>query len=197
MWVKSLSTEDPLERAWKPRSSSLAWRILWTEKPGRLWSIRLKKSWIQWSDLAHRQERRVLVGSPEDSAFPLGKVGRSSSPVITEDVLVIYCCITNCPKYIILGNIRHLSSLTVSVGQEFRNILGRVLTQSLSWSCMEMLAMVPGIWRCGWAPRVHLRGGLLMGWAHWLFLGRDLSFPSWSSSEVCLSVLLTMWHPQG
>ena len=50
------------------------------------------------------------MGSPEDSAFPLGKVGRSSSPVITEDVLVIYCCITNCPKYIILGNIRHLSS---------------------------------------------------------------------------------------
>lgn len=72
------------------------------------------------------------MGSPEDPAFPLGKVGRSSSPVIIEDVLVIYCCITKCPKYIILGNIRHLSSLTVSVGHEFGSILGRVLTQSLS-----------------------------------------------------------------
>ena len=29
------------------------------------------------------------MGSPEDYAFPLGKVGRSSSPVITEDVLFI------------------------------------------------------------------------------------------------------------
>ena len=50
---------------------------------------RVEKSWIQCSDLAHRQDRRVLVGSPEDYAFPLGKVGRSSSPVITEDVLFI------------------------------------------------------------------------------------------------------------
>ena len=36
-WVQSLSWEDPLE---KGKASILAWRILWTEKSGRLQSMR-------------------------------------------------------------------------------------------------------------------------------------------------------------
>ena len=37
-WVQSLSQEDPLEKAMAPHSSTLAWKIPWTEKPGRLQS---------------------------------------------------------------------------------------------------------------------------------------------------------------
>ena len=33
-WVQSLDMEDPLKR--EPHSSILAWRIPWTEEPGRL-----------------------------------------------------------------------------------------------------------------------------------------------------------------
>ena len=33
-WVRSLGQEDPLEKAMAPHSSTLAWRISWTEKPG-------------------------------------------------------------------------------------------------------------------------------------------------------------------
>ena len=37
--VRSLGREDPLEKAVAPHSSILAWRIPWTEEPGRLQSM--------------------------------------------------------------------------------------------------------------------------------------------------------------
>ena len=38
-WVLSLGREDPLEEGMATHSSILAWRIPWTEEPGRLQSI--------------------------------------------------------------------------------------------------------------------------------------------------------------
>ena len=35
-WVRSLGQEVPLEKAMAPHSSILAWKIPWTEEPGRL-----------------------------------------------------------------------------------------------------------------------------------------------------------------
>ena len=35
-WVQSLDPEDPLEEGMATHSSIFAWRILWTEEPGRL-----------------------------------------------------------------------------------------------------------------------------------------------------------------
>ena len=35
-WVWSLSWEDPLEKGMATHSSILAWRIPWTEEPGKL-----------------------------------------------------------------------------------------------------------------------------------------------------------------
>ena len=37
--VRSLSREDPLEKEMATHSSILAWRIPWTEEPGRLPSM--------------------------------------------------------------------------------------------------------------------------------------------------------------
>ena len=42
-WVRSLGWEDPLEKRMTTHSSILAWRILWTEEPGRLQSIGLER----------------------------------------------------------------------------------------------------------------------------------------------------------
>ena len=36
MWVPSLGREDPLEEGMATHSSIFAWRIPWTEEPGRL-----------------------------------------------------------------------------------------------------------------------------------------------------------------
>ena len=52
-WVPSLGWEDPLEKGKATHSSSLAWRIPWTEEPGGLQSIGLQRVRHDWSDLAH------------------------------------------------------------------------------------------------------------------------------------------------
>ena len=38
-WIQSLGREDPLEKRMLTHSCILAWRIPWTEEPGRLQSI--------------------------------------------------------------------------------------------------------------------------------------------------------------
>ena len=42
-WVRSLGGEDPLEEGMATDSSSLAWRISWTEESGGLQSIGLQR----------------------------------------------------------------------------------------------------------------------------------------------------------
>ena len=46
-WVQSLGWEDSLEKGMATYSSILAWRTPWTEEPGGLWSLGLKKSQTQ------------------------------------------------------------------------------------------------------------------------------------------------------
>ena len=41
--VGSLGPEDPLEEEMASHSSVLTWKIPWTEKPGRLWSMGLQR----------------------------------------------------------------------------------------------------------------------------------------------------------
>ena len=43
IWVHSLGREDPLEKGMATHFSILAWRILWTEEPGRPQSLRSQK----------------------------------------------------------------------------------------------------------------------------------------------------------
>ena len=46
MWktsVQILGQEDPLEKEVATHSSNLAWKIPWTEEPGRLQSMRLQR----------------------------------------------------------------------------------------------------------------------------------------------------------
>ena len=48
-WVRSLGLEDPLEKAMETHPSILAWRIPWTEEPGRLQSMgsqRIAQDWV-------------------------------------------------------------------------------------------------------------------------------------------------------
>ena len=42
-WVQSLGREDPLEKEMATHSSTLAWKISWTEEPGRLQSMELQR----------------------------------------------------------------------------------------------------------------------------------------------------------
>ena len=52
MPVPSLGREDPLEEGMAARSRILAWRIPWTEEPGRLQSIGSQRVGHDWSDFS-------------------------------------------------------------------------------------------------------------------------------------------------
>ena len=47
-WDQFLGWKDPLEKEMATHSSILAWRIPWTEEPGRLQSMGLQKSDTTW-----------------------------------------------------------------------------------------------------------------------------------------------------
>ena len=38
-WIQSLGREDPLEKEMATHSRTIAWKIPWTEEPGRLQSM--------------------------------------------------------------------------------------------------------------------------------------------------------------
>ena len=52
--VRSLVQEDPLEKEMATHSCILAWRIPWTEEPGRATVHVFAKSWTQLSDFHFR-----------------------------------------------------------------------------------------------------------------------------------------------
>ena len=43
--VRSQDWEDPLEEGMATHASTFAWRIPWTEEPGKVQSMRVIKSW--------------------------------------------------------------------------------------------------------------------------------------------------------
>ena len=47
-WVQSLGQEDPLEKEMATHSSILAWKIPWTEEPGRLQSMGSQRVGHDW-----------------------------------------------------------------------------------------------------------------------------------------------------
>ena len=61
-WVRSLDQEDPLEKDMATHASTLAWRIPWTEEPGRLWSMGSQRVRHDWSDWAHSMPKQEEDG---------------------------------------------------------------------------------------------------------------------------------------
>ena len=59
-WVRSLGWEDPLEEGMATHSSTLAWRIPWTEEPGRLQSIGLQRVGCNWATFTFKHTFCVL-----------------------------------------------------------------------------------------------------------------------------------------
>ena len=55
-WVQSLGWEDPLEKEMTIHSSTIAWKIPWTEEPGRLQSMGLQWVGHDWASL-----ERILI----------------------------------------------------------------------------------------------------------------------------------------
>ena len=73
--VQSLGWEDPMEEGMATHSSVLAWRIPWTEEPGRLPSLGSQKVRHNWSNLAHMQLSALMQETPKHALGPRPKGG--------------------------------------------------------------------------------------------------------------------------
>ena len=60
--VQSLGWDDPLEKGMATHSSILAWRISWSEDPGRLQSLGSQRFRYNWSDLANTPTHCTACG---------------------------------------------------------------------------------------------------------------------------------------
>ena len=133
MQVWSLGWEDPLEEGTATHSSILAWKIPWTEEPGRpqsSGSLRVRRYWGDFSCMAckikrlvHNQWRvkRVALSSEEGSALIGGSCPGcyQQGCILMEHVLnkrtitIIFQCIYMESRKVVLKN-----SFT---GQQWRN----------------------------------------------------------------------------
>ena len=58
--VRSLGWEDPLEKEMATQPSTLAWKIPWTEEPGRLYIVHgVAKSQTRLSDFTHSHHYEI------------------------------------------------------------------------------------------------------------------------------------------
>ena len=62
-WVQSLGWEDPLEKEMAIHSSTIAWKIPWTEEPGRLQSMGPQRVTTE------RLHFTTYLGTPKFSAY--------------------------------------------------------------------------------------------------------------------------------
>ena len=64
-------------------SNILAWKIPWSEEPGRLWSVGLPRVWHDWSNAAHTNARFVIAFLPRSKSLLISWL-QSSTTVILE-----------------------------------------------------------------------------------------------------------------
>ena len=169
--VQSLGQEDPLEKGMQP-PSILAWRISWTEEPGRLQSTGSQRVRHDWSDLAQHmwqtcsqicweQKHHSRQTSLEEGA--LKTCGETCSPVCTAIPSLVWlsslCLCPNPPQQSHLFKRTHLSKRVSS-----ETLSGRVpllLTDKANswtrcWSSsfeLPSTSFQPHLWLCPvWPP---------------------------------------------
>ena len=64
-WVRSLGWEDLLEKEMATHSSTLAWKIPWTEKPGRLQSMGSQRVGHNWATSLGAGTHKICVLHPD------------------------------------------------------------------------------------------------------------------------------------
>ena len=81
--VQSLGWEDALEKEMTTHSSTLAWKIPWTEEPGKLQSYGVAKSWTQLNNFTftffHYARALLIINSTTTLYFPGGSDSKESA----------------------------------------------------------------------------------------------------------------------
>ena len=85
-WVRALAWEDPLEKEMAIHSSTLAWKIPWTEEPGRL-VYGVTKSQTQLSDFTFTFSSSKLDVTPR-----LFHLYKGNSTKVTVGIINVKLC---------------------------------------------------------------------------------------------------------
>ena len=156
IWVRSLGQEDLLKEGMATHSSILAWKVPWTEEPGRLQSSRSQRVRYDWATKhthKHNQNFEFYKKMPLISSLIVlmyfecwvifiynfscyrahDILGLLINGFWMHIFLAIFGCIINCPKSHWLQRRRNILSLTQFVKERS---WGVVLAQGLSQSCV-------------------------------------------------------------
>ena len=91
--VWSLGWEDPLEKEMATHSSTLAWKIPWTEEPGRLQPKGLQRVRHNWATSLYTSLILYTIVFASYFSSPLLPLSRSVSPVVTTSFfLYLWAC---------------------------------------------------------------------------------------------------------
>ena len=87
MWeirVQSLGWEDPLEKEMAIHSSTIAWKILWTEEPGRLQSVGSERVGHDWATSLKVKAREKVPNSDGQIGQGMNQEIKRGSDIWTE-----------------------------------------------------------------------------------------------------------------
>ena len=88
-WVQFLGREDLLEKEMATHSSTLAWKIPWTEEPGRPQSMGSQRVWHDWAtSLFHRL---VIAFLPRSKHLLISWLQSPSAVICHRDHLINFC----------------------------------------------------------------------------------------------------------
>ena len=135
--VWSLGWEDPLEKEKATHSSTLAWKIPWTEEPGRVQSMGFQRVGHDWAtSLSYGRNKPlspfVMFLTSFEKVQPSTRVVRSRLCIFWNTCLVFRCCCTrpiwtlNKNSVISFAKTRAKSCITSRVGS-FHRFLGAII----------------------------------------------------------------------
>ena len=109
-WVRSLGQEDPLGKEMATHSSTLAWKIPWTEKPGRLRSMGSQRVGHNWATSLSLSFCNAWYFFPHSFIFILHWEWFSWNQYITE-----FCFSPNLIVSVFYGRIRFIAHVLSSL----------------------------------------------------------------------------------
>ena len=124
--VKSLDWEVPLEKGMAIHSSILAWRILWTEKPGWLQSVGLQRVRHDWVTNTHTQSCPTLCDSMDHSmtGFPVHhqilKLAQAHVHQVSDAIQPSHPLFSPCPQSFPASGSFQISQFFASGGKSIR-----------------------------------------------------------------------------
>ena len=116
--VWSLGQEDPLEEGTATHSSTLVWRVPWTEEPGGLQSIGSQTVRHDWRDLAQHSKKIYEAG--KNRVYNIITNNKLFTYVCEYILLVLFSSFSHVWLFATLWTITHQSPLSMGFsGQEY------------------------------------------------------------------------------